>query len=142
MPDRVGMRRRRECRKCGKRFTTHEKVVSLDLKIIKKDGRVEDYAREKITKGIRKACWKRDVLQNEIENLIDDVELRLLNRKRTKIKSRGIGKMILTRLKKVDDVAYLRFASVYMDFEKADDFKLVLSDLKLKRSKKKKRKNN
>lgn len=126
----LGVRRRRECKKCMKRFTTHELVANLDLKVVKKDGRVEGYAREKVAKGVRKACWKRDVLGEKIEELLDDIELKLLNRKTTQIKSTDIGKLVLTRLKKLDDVAYLRFASVYMDFEKASDFGKVLTELK------------
>jgi len=126
----AGVRRRRECKKCLKRFTTHELVVKIDLKVVKKDGRVEEYKREKVAKGVRKACWKREVPENKIEEILDDIELKLLNRRTTQIKSTDIGKLVLTRLKRTDDVAYLRFASVYMDFEKASDFGKVLNDLK------------
>lgn len=129
-PDGDGVRRRRECRKCGKRFTTYEKVVSLDLKVVKKDGRIEDFDREKVMKGIRKACWKRSVTEEEMAGLADDIELRLLNRRTTKIPSNDIGKMILCRLKKMDDVAYLRFASVYLEFNKAEDFASIINSLK------------
>ena len=122
LPESVGVRRRRECRKCGKRFTTHELVVNLDLKVIKKNGDVEDYDREKVLKGLKRACWKRGVDDESIEDLIDDIELKLLNRKTTEIKSTDIGKLVLTRLKKLDDVAYLRFASVYMEFDTVEDF--------------------
>lgn len=130
LSDGVGVRRRRECKKCLKRFTTHELIVNLDLKVVKKDGRVEDYKREKVAKGVRKACWKREVPEEKIEEILDDIELKLLNRRTTQIKSMDVGKLVLTRLKKTDDVAYLRFASVYMDFEKASDFGKVLNDLK------------
>lgn len=128
LPDGEGMRRRRECRKCGKRFTTYEKVANLDLKVIKKDGRVEEFDREKIAKGVKKACWKRPVKEEAIADLIDDIELKLLNRKTTKIPSGDIGKMILSRLKKLDDVAYLRFASVYLDFASAADFAKLITN--------------
>jgi transcriptional repressor NrdR len=126
----LGVRRRRECKKCTKRFTTHELVVNLELKVVKKNGSVEDYKREKLAKGVRKACWKREVLEEKMEELLDDIELKLLNRRTIQIKSTDIGKMVLARLKKLDDVAYLRFASVYMDFEKASDFSKVLDNLK------------
>ncbi len=124
-----GMRRRRECRKCGKRFTTYEKVANLDLKVVKKSGVVEEFDREKITKGIKKACWKRLVTDEQVTGLVDDIELKLLNRKTTKIPSCDIGKMILSRLKKLDDVAYLRFASVYLEFENAADFAKLITNL-------------
>ena len=124
-----GMRRRRECRKCGKRFTTYEKVANLDLKVVKKSGGVEEFDREKIMKGIRKACWKRPVTDEQVTDLVDDIELKLLNRKTTKIPSCDIGKMILSRLKKLDDIAYLRFASVYLEFENAADFAKLITNL-------------
>ena len=115
LSDSSGLRRRRECKKCDKRFTTYEKVVSLDLKVIKKSGEVEDFDREKVVRGIKKACWKRKVTEEQIERAIDDIELKLLNRKTTRIPSCDIGKMVMNRLKKIDDVAYLRYASVYLD---------------------------
>jgi len=105
-------------------------VVNLELKVIKKNGSLEDYSREKMAKGVRKACWKREVEKDRMEELLDDIELKLLNSRTTHIKSTDIGKLVLARLKKLDDVAYLRFASVYMEFEKASDFNKVLEDLK------------
>ena len=80
-----GMRRRRECKKCGKRFTTYEKVANLDLKVVKKSGVVEEFDREKVMRGIKKACWKRPVTDEQMTALVDDIELKLLNRKTTKI---------------------------------------------------------
>jgi len=124
-----GMRRRRECKRCSKRFTTYEKVVSLDLKVVKKDGTLEDFDREKVLKGIRKACWKREVSEERILEVVDDIELRLLNRRTTKIPSCDIGKMILNRLRKIDDVAYLRFASVYLPINNATDFVTIINSL-------------
>ena len=123
------MRRRRECKKCGKRFTTYEKVANLDLKVIKKSGVVEEFEREKVMKGIKKACWKRPVTDDQMVDLVDDIELKLINRKTTRIPSCDIGKMILSRLKKLDDVAYLRFASVYLEFENATDFAKLITKL-------------
>lgn len=123
LPGLDGVRRRRECKKCVKRFTTHEKVVNLDLKVIKKDGRVEDYDREKLIKGVKKACYKRKVADERVEELVDQIEMKLLKRKTVQIKSSDIGTMALNRLKKVDELAYMRFASVYMDFDTAGDFR-------------------
>lgn len=123
LPGEDGIRRRRECKKCGKRFTTHERVVNIDLKVIKKSGRVEQYDREKLLKGIKKACYKRKVEEDEIENLVDEIETKLLNRKTVEIKSSDIGKMVLSRLLKLDDLAYMRFASVYLEFADAKEFK-------------------
>lgn len=122
LPGEVGIRRRRECKRCNKRFTTHERVVNIDLKVIKKSGKVEQYDREKLLKGINKACYKRKVQNDEIENLVDEIETKLLNRKTVEIKSRDIGKMVLSRLLKLDDLAYMRFASVYLDFANAKEF--------------------
>jgi len=124
----AGIRRRRECDKCGKRFTTYEKVVKLDLWVIKRDGRVELFDREKIRKGVKKACWKRAVGDDQVEDLIDNIETKLLNRRTTKVPSGDIGRMVMTRLRKLDDVAYLRFASVYLEFETAVDFKRFLAN--------------
>jgi transcriptional repressor NrdR len=123
LPDDLGVRRRRRCKKCDKRFTTHEVVVNIDLKVVKKSGKVELYSRDKLLKGVSKACYKRKVESEEIENLVDEVECKLLNRKTVEIKSSDIGKMVLSRLKKLDELAYMRFASVYMDFSNAQDFK-------------------
>ena len=127
IPGSEAVRRRRQCKKCNKRFTTHEKVVNIDLKVIKKSGKIEQYDRDKLLKGVGKACYKRRVTDEEIENLVDEVECRLLNRKAVEIKSSDIGKMVLNRLKRLDELAYLRFASVYMDFNNAEEYKLFIS---------------
>lgn len=123
LPESDGIRRRRECKKCNKRFTTHEKVVNLDLKVIKKNGHLEDYDREKLLKGVKKACYKREVPDEIIESLVDEIEMKLLQRKTVQIRSSEIGKMVLNRLRKVDELAFMRFASVYMDFSNANDFR-------------------
>lgn len=123
------VRRRRECEHCAKRFTTYEKVESLQLKVIKKDGRLEDYQREKLKGGIVKALEKRPVGGEQVEALIDDIEVKLLNRKSTEISSADIGRMVLNRLKKIDQVAYLRFASVFLEFGELSDFKREINQL-------------
>src|SRR3972149_5304625 len=130
LPDNGGGRGRGGWRESAKRFTTFERVGNLDLKVIKKDGRIECFDREKVVRGVKKACWKRPVAPEAMEGLGGDIELKLLNRETTKIPSGDIGKVILSRLKKLDDVAYLRFASVYLDFESADDFAKLITNLK------------
>lgn len=121
-------RRRRECLKCGKRFTTYEEVGNIELKVIKKDGRVEDYRREKLEKCFDKACWKLEA--DERSKMIDEIEMKLLNWERVEIPSREIGKMVLEKLKDVDEVAYVRFATVYMDLKNMDDFKKLINSFK------------
>lgn len=122
-------RRRRECNKCDKRFTTYERVEVIDLKVVKKDGNKEDFDREKIKEGIRLACEKRPCEAEEIESIVDDIEMRLLNRKSTEISSSDIGRMVLTRLKKMDEVAYLRFASVFLEFKDVEEFKKIIREI-------------
>ena len=123
------LRRRRQCVKCDKRFTTYERVENIDLKVVKKDGRKEDFSREKIIRGISKAGEKRPVEAEQIERLVDDIELRLLNRKSTEISSSDIGRMVLTRLKKLDKVAYLRFASVFLEFGSVEEFRKEIREI-------------
>ena len=123
------VRRRRECEKCGKRFTTYEKVENVKLSVIKKDGRLEEYAREKIKKGIMRATEKRPVTEEQVESLIDDIEMKLLNRKTTEVSSANIGQMALTRLKKLDQGSYLRYASVFLEFQDLEDFKKEIGQL-------------
>ena len=120
--DQTTIRRRRECGECDKRFTTYERVEGIDLKVIKKDGSKQDFRREKLKRGIVKATWKRPVSMAEIENLLDEIEA-LLRRKRTsEVKSWEIGNLVINRLRKIDPLSYLLFASVYRDFESLEDF--------------------
>ena len=119
-------RRRRECLKCKKRFTTYERVGSIDLKVIKKSGKVEDYSREKLVKCIDKACWKMS--EEEKTKLIDEIEMKLLNWPSVEIPSKEIGVLILEKLKNLDPMAYIRFATVYLDLNEVDDFeKLIIN---------------
>ena len=122
-------RRRRECLKCQKRFTTYERIENTNLTVIKKDGRREDFEREKIKTGVRKACEKRPVTEEMIEALVDDVELELRSYKSTEVPSSVIGKLVMKRLKKLDKVAYVRFASVYREFTELTDFEEELKKL-------------
>ena len=125
------IRRRRECSKCGKRFTTFEKVKGSVLWVIKKDGRRELWDREKIKRGIIRSIQKRPVSVSVVDEMIEDIERELLRSESQEISSRVIGNAVLTRLKKLDKVAWLRFASVYLEFENLDDFeKLIESKAK------------
>jgi transcriptional repressor NrdR len=128
--DENSIRRRRECSSCSKRFTTYERVEGIDLVVVKKDGTREQFTREKIKKGLMKATWKRPVSMENIEMLVEDVEQKLRRRKSKEIKSWEIGNMIMTRLKKLDHVSYLLFASVYRDFQDIEDFKKEVSQLR------------
>ena len=125
------VRRRRECSECSKRFTTYERVEGVDLKVMKKNGELEHFDREKIKRGLVKATWKRPVGYEQIEELIDEVEEKLRLRKSTTIRSWEIGKMVIHRLKKIDPLGYLLFASVYRDFEDIDDFIDEIKQLKV-----------
>ena len=124
-----GIRRRRECLKCKKRFTTYEKIVRNDFNVIKKDGSREKFSREKLEKGIDKAFEKRPVSKDKIDKMIDDIEDQLRKKGKKEIKSSVIGEIIMKKIKKLDNVAYIRFASVYRDFQDVDDFKKELRGL-------------
>jgi len=110
------IRRRRECLGCGLRFTTHERIQTSNLVIIKKDKRREEYSREKLTTGIRKACEKRPLPTGAIEKLVDDVENELHSLGKAEIASSVVGEIVMEKLKQLDHIAYIRFASVYRDF--------------------------
>ena len=122
-------RRRRECLKCKKRFTTYERVEGIELIIIKKDGRREQFDREKIKRGIIKACEKRPVSMEKIDSVVNKIESELRMLKGKEIQSSVIGEKIMNRLKKLDKVAYIRFASVYRSFADITDFQKELKEL-------------
>lgn len=119
-------RRRRECEKCKKRFTTYERVEGPSLLVIKKDGRRESFDREKLKRGILKACEKRPVSLDLIEEVVGEVERELLRKDTVEIPSKVIGSAVLKRLKKIDKVAWLRFASVYLEFADLADFEKAI----------------
>lgn len=123
-----GIRRRRECGKCKKRFTTIEKVRDSVLWVIKKDGRRELFDREKVKRGILRAVEKRPVALATVEEIVDEVEREMLRQERQEVPTRFIGQAVLRRLKKVDRVAWLRFASVYFEFEDLGDFEKVIEE--------------
>ena len=116
------IRRRRMCDACGRRFTTYEKVETIPLIVIKKDDNRETYDRSKIEAGVLRACHKRPVSANQITKLVDDVETEIFNRGEKEIPSRVIGELVMDRLKNLDAVAYVRFASVYREFKDINTF--------------------
>jgi len=123
-----GIRRRRECLKCKKRFTSYEKPDKKDIIIVKKDGRREAFSNEKLKTGIMKACEKRPISVKEIDKIVEDIEERL-RRKGKEVKSDMLGRLVVNKLKKLDKVAYIRFASVYHDFQNVEDFKKEIKKL-------------
>lgn len=123
-----GTRRRRECLKCKKRFTTYEKPYEKEIIVVKKDGRRERFMEEKLRLGLIKACEKRPVPMEQIDKVVEEIKEKLL-KKSKEVKSVEIGEMIMNKLKKLDKVAYIRFASVYRDFQDVMDFKKEIKEL-------------
>lgn len=123
------IRRRRECIKCNSRFTTYEKIEDTPLMVIKKDGSRQIYDRDKVINCVMKAFGKRPVSLQQAENLAADVEQQLLNTMKREVQSTEIGEMIMKRLKELDEVAYVRFASVYKQFKDVDTFMAELSKI-------------
>ncbi|MBI2106676.1 transcriptional repressor NrdR [Candidatus Woesearchaeota archaeon] len=122
-------RRRRECLKCQKRFTTYERVEGIDLVIVKKDGRREAFDKEKLKRGLLRACEKRSISIEQIDKIIDKVESELRNQDTKEINSSIVGDRVTKELKKLDQVAYIRFASVYRSFADVTDFQKELKEL-------------
>ena len=120
--DNNSIRRRRVCDECDKRFTTYEKVETIPLIIIKKDNNRETYDRMKIEAGVLRACHKRPVSANQITQLIEEVETRIFNMEEKELPSKEIGELVMSKLKDLDTVAYVRFASVYRDFKDVNTF--------------------
>jgi len=123
------IRRRRECLACKKRFTTYEKIETIPIIVIKKDGTRETFDRDKISNGILRACEKRPVSLKDIEGLIDDIESKLYNMLEREVSSERIGEMVMERIQKLDEVAYVRFASVYRQFKDINSFMTELAKL-------------
>jgi transcriptional repressor NrdR len=120
--DGLSIRRRRECDECGKRFTTYEKIETIPLVVIKKDNTREPYDREKITSGVFRSCHKRPISVAQINELVDEVETAIYNREEKEIPSTVIGEMVMDKLRDMDPVAYVRFASVYREFKDVSTF--------------------
>jgi len=117
-----GVRRRRECLKCRERYTTYEYVENVTLTVIKSDQRREPFERDKLVKGIRLACNKRPVSQKKIEAIVNDVEARLHELSKNEVTSQYVGELVMDQLKDIDEVAYVRFASVYRKFQDKTEF--------------------
>lgn len=124
-----GIRRRRECLKCKKRFTTYERIAREDLYVIKKDGRREKFIREKLENGINLAFEKRPVEKEKIAQISEEIEEQLRKKGKKEIKTSEIGEMVMKKIKRLDNVAYIRFASVYRDFQDIKDFKREMKEL-------------
>lgn len=123
------IRRRRECLKCQRRFTTYEHIEEIPLMVIKKDGQREPFDRNKIMSGVLRACEKRPVSVNKLENLVDNVERTLQRKHEKEVKSSQVGELVVKRLHELDGVAYVRFASVYKEFKDVTEFMQELKDM-------------
>ena len=123
------IRRRRECLKCRKRFTTYEKIEKPEFYVIKKDGRREIFNRDKVLLGMIKACEKRDISHEKLAKIVEKIEEKL-RKKGKEIKSKLIGEEVMRALKKLDKIAYIRFASVYLDFKNLNDFIKEIKEVK------------
>jgi len=123
------IRRRRECDSCGRRFNTYEEVEETPILVIKKDGSREEFSREKMLRGLIRACEKRPVALEKLENIVAEIERELRNNLKSEVDSRDIGEMVMERLYEVDEISYVRFASVYRQFKDINVFIKELSDL-------------
>ena len=134
----ASIKRRRECLECQKRFTTYEVIETIPLVVIKKDQRRESFARDKVLRGIIKACEKRSVSEEQMKKIARDVEIHLQNQLQSEVPSYRIGELVMERLKEIDEVAYVRFASVYREFRDINTFMSELKSLMIGRRKKRK----
>ena len=127
--DNSSIRRRRQCERCGKRFTTYEKLETMPLMVIKKDNSREAYDRSKIEAGIIQSCHKRPVSTQQINSVIDEIENRVFNMEEKEVPTSVIGELVMDKLKELDEVAYVRFASVYREFKDVNTFMEELAKL-------------
>ena len=127
--DGLSIRRRRECLKCGFRYSTYEEIEILDLSIVKRDGRKETYGREKLVKGLKKSLEKRPITEEKFKKLVNHIERDLQKLRKNEITSNQIGQIVMKQLKRVDQVAYIRFASVYQSFKDVQTFQRKLNKL-------------
>jgi transcriptional repressor NrdR len=123
------IRRRRECLVCGKRFTTYERVEAVPLWVVKKDGRREQFSRQKLLGGLVNASTKRDIASAQLEAIIDDIENVLRTRNTTEVRSREIGEMVMQQLRVLDEIAYVRFASVYRSFQDVQQMRATIEEV-------------
>ena len=123
------IRRRRECLECGRRFTSYERIDQIPYMVVKKDGKRESFDRNKVIAGLMRACEKRPISMTQLETIVDEIEKELQDSSDRELSTSEIGKMIMRRLKSLDKVAYVRFASVYLEFEDVSAFMTELKDL-------------
>jgi transcriptional repressor NrdR len=132
--DGSSIRRRRECINCGKRFTTYEKIEEIPVMVVKRDGRREAFDGEKIRAGVRKACEKRPIAADVQDRLVEDIAREVFNTLASEVSSRDVGEIVMRQLKEVDEVAYVRFASVYREFKDTrtfmDELQMLLDEKK------------
>ena len=125
-----GIRRRRECSRCELRFTTYERVLAAPLMVSKQDNRREEFNREKLISGIRKACTKRPIASRTVDRMVDDIEAELQQLGNAEVSTTALGTMVMERLRELDRVAYIRYASVYRAFQDIESFEEVVRDLR------------
>jgi transcriptional repressor NrdR len=127
-------RRRRECESCARRFTTHERVEEILPLVVKKDGRREPFDRAKLLAGLQRACQKREIPVGELEGIVDAIERELIDSGEKEVNAAGIGEKVMPRLREMDDVAYVRFASVYRSFRDLEEFRAELEKVARERA--------
>ena len=132
----ISIRRRRECENCKRRFTTYEKIEQVNVMVVKKDGAREFFDREKILKGIIRSCEKRPISIKQMENIVTDIEKEIVNMMQREISSEEIGNLVMDKLKDIDEVSYVRFASVYRQFKDVNSFLDELKNIIEEKSKK------
>ena len=130
--DNTTIRRRRECTKCNKRYTTYEKIEDIPILVVKRDSTRENFNREKIVNGLIIACQKRPISRKQIEELAEDIEKSISNNMLTEVESEKIGEMVMKRLKEIDEISYVRFASVYRQFKDINTFLEEITRLMIK----------
>jgi len=130
--DKSAIRRRRECLNCNKRYTTYEKVENIPILIIKRNKDRENFDRNKLLNGLIRACEKRPISRKVLEEVADEIEKKLYNQMRTEVQSQYVGELVMEKLKEIDEIAYVRFASVYRQFKDIDSFMEEIAALKRK----------
>ena len=125
----IAIRRRRLCQNCRRRYTTYERIEELAIKVIKKDGVRVPFEREKLKRGLERACWKRPVREEQLDEIVTAIENRICDSMEPEIESRQLGEMVMEQLRDVDQIAYVRFASVYREFSDAQEFVEELNEM-------------
>ena len=134
--DSFAIRRRRECIECNRRFTTYERIEDLTIRVVKKDGSRVPFERDKIKQGLQKACWKRPIGEEQIEAVIAAIEEEIYREESNEVGSQRLGELVMQQLQQLDQVAYVRFASVYREFKDANDFVQAIGEFEATKRKK------